>query len=1507
MHYHMVKMFKPALLLAWFGILLSSASVSLVAADPLRIVFLGDQGHHRPSDLAGRIVPVLKQKGIDLQYTEDMNVLSTERLKEFDGLMVYANIDAISKEQEKALLDFVASGKGFIPVHCATYCFRNSDAYIELCGAQFLSHGGEEFETVIVDSSHPVMKGFGGFRSWDETYVHTRHNEKDRTVLEVRRQGGQAKGNKEEPWTWVRMHGKGRVFYTAWGHDTRTWSNPGFHNLLERGMLWACGRNPADAGDFSDSTIFPVPQITEFRKDVKPFTYTDVGAKIPNYTPGPKWGTQAEPLTKMQDPLTAEESIKHYITPVEFAPHLWASEPDLQGKPIGMNWDDRGRLWICETVDYPNELQPPGKGRDRIRICEDTNGDGKADKFTVFAEQLSVPTTLVHYRGGVIVQDGQTTVYLKDIDGDDHADFRQELITGWAIGDTHGGVSNFQYGLDNWIWGMQGYNDSHPIINGKEQQGFRQGFFRFRVEPGLADETAPVKAASKSKLPTAKILEQHTIRVKELEYVRATNNNTWGLGFSEEGLVFGSTANGNPSNFMPIANRYYEQVKGWSPDTLQMISDTFKFDAATDKVRQVDWHGGYTAGAGHALYTARKYPKSWWNRTAFVCEPTGHIVGAFVLNRDGAGYRSTSPFNLLASDDEWAAPIMAEVGPDGNVWVSDWYNYIVQHNPTPHGFKTGKGAAYESDLRDKTHGRIYRIEYQGNSEPLSEAAAKAEAITKKGLQQASTEQLIHALSSPTMRWRLVAQRLLIDKNATDKASTDALCKLITNESVDAVGLNTSAIHALWTLAGLNQINPKVSNVWSAASGALKHKSAGVRRAAIQVLPPSAASCDLIVSAGLLEDADPQVRLAALLKLANGPGDFAKADATLANVETVSQNDRWLLDAWVSAAAGRSDRVLALVLADTRPLLSNLQERVSIVSEHFARSQPTAEQVKGIFASMEKGSTDRALAVLSGMSRGWPSDYDIQVDEAAGKSMVAILEKLPVGGKSEMIQLAARLGAASMKEQIRKISDQLLEVALNNETSPEGRVDAAKQLVAMQPTEDSIVDSLLEGISPQTPPDVVFGFLDSLIESRSSRVGPALIGSISMLTPDAKGNAFRVLLSRPETTMQLLNSMKEGKLDMNDLRLDQRQALRDHPDTNVRELAMSIMASGGGVPNADRAKVVEDWMEVTKLAGSASRGKEMYKKHCSLCHIHNGEGVNIGPDLSGMAVHPKGELLMNILDPSRSVEGNFRTYTVLTSDGVVKTGMLAGESRTSIELINTQGKRETVLREDIDSMKASNKSLMPEGFESQMSREEITDLLEFLASKGKYVPLPLGKVASAISTKGLFSDSDKGPDRMIFSDWSQKTFEGVPFVLVDPQGDRVPNIVLLHGPNGPLPPKMPKSVNVVCNAPAAAIHFLSGVSGWGFPYSSEKSVSMIVRLHYADGETEDHPLINGEQFADYIRRVDVPGSQFAFNLQGQQIRYLKVEPKRREALKEIELIKGPDSSAPIVMAMTLESP
>jgi hypothetical protein len=280
----------------------------------------------------------------------------------------------------------------------------------------------------------------------------------------------------------------------------------------------------------------------------------------------------------------------------------------------------------------------------------------------------------------------------------------------------------------------------------------------------------------------------------------------------------------------------------------------------------------------------------------------------------------------------------------------------------------------------------------------------------------------------------------------------------------------------------------------------------------------------------------------------------------------------------------------------------------------------------------------------------------------------------------------------------------------------------------------------------------------------------------------------------------------------------------------------------------------------------------------------------------------------VLDPARSVEGNFKLYRVVTADERTILGILGAQTATSTEIIDAEAKRHALAKEDIVSIRETEKSLMPEGFEKVMKVEELTDLLEFLTAKGKYVPLPLDKVATIVSTKGMFFDEADTTGRLVFRDWNPKTVGEVPFVLVDPEKDTKKNVVMLYGPQGSIPPKMPKSVSLPFGAKAKAIHILGGIGGWAAPYSQEKTVSMIVRLTYEDGKTEDHELKNAVHIADYIRRVDVPESKFAFALRGQQVRYLAIEPKRPDAVvKTIDLVKGPDRTAPIVMAVTVETP
>jgi putative membrane-bound dehydrogenase-like protein len=1466
-------------LAALLGLLVAVPALAQ-APKSLKVLFLGDNGHHRPADRYRQLEPTFAARGIELTYTDKADALAEKTLSGYDALIVYANTTRITPEQEKALLDFVEGGKGFVPLHCASYCFLNSPKYIELVGAQFLRHGTGTFKTTPA-TDHPILKGFTGFESFDETYVHTKHNEKDRTILEVREERGA-----KEPWTWVRTQGKGRVFYTAWGHDHRTWGNPGFQELVERGLRWTVGQDPQQVrrpelgtrNDKSDPSSalraprsdgsFPVPQMTAKRTDVKPFEYDDVGKRIPNYTPSREWGKQGEPHSKMQRPLAAEESQKHIVTPVGFRAELYVTEKELGGKPICMTWDERGRLWAALTMDYPNELKPPTQGRDRIVCCEDTDADGRADKVTVFAEGLSIPTSMLFSRGGLIVFDATQTVYLKDTDGDGKADVRQVMFGTWNQRDTHGGPSNMQYGLDNWVWAMQGYNDSRLTVGG-EQHRFRQGFFRFKPDGS------------------------------KLEFLRSTNNNTWGLGISEEGIVFGSTANGNPSEYMPVPNRYYEDVRGWAPRlVLRGIADSNRFRPITDKVRQVDWHGGFTAAAGHALYTARAYPKEYWNRTAFVCEPTGHLVATFVLNADGSHYRSTNPFNLLASDDEWTAPIMAEVGPDGNVWVLDWYNFIVQHNPTPQGFRTGKGAAYESELRDKKHGRVYRIVHEGSG-----VGGRGSGKDKFSLADATPDQLVAALKSDNLFWRRHAQRLLVERGQTDVLP--ALFNLARDTKVDEIGLNVGAIHALWTMHGLGALDGSNAEATAVAVAALKHPSAGVRRNAVQVLPSDEKAVEAILAAGLTRDRDPQVRLMSLLALADRPATDAAGRAVVEALALPDNaRDRWAPDAATAAAAKNSVGFLKAVAATRRPGEKTL-DVAGIVAEHFARAVPV-DTVGQVIAALPAGDPAAADAIVRGLAKGWPAGKAPTLDAQLERDLGRLLTRLSPERRGVLVRLANSWGSKQFASAGAEVAKSLLAKVSNASLRPDERAAAAAELIGYQPADKELVVAILDQITPQTPPELAVGLLQALKASESPDAATLVIDRLPSLTPAARSAGIGVLLTRGDWARKLVAAIDAGKLQITDLALDQKQALAEHADPAVRKSAVALLRRGGALPSADRQKVIEEFLPLIKEKGDAAAGKVVFTNQCAKCHTHTGEGTHVGPDLTGMAVHPKEELLVHLLDPSRSVEGNFRLYRVLTKDGKSVQGMLAGESRTAVELIDTEGKKQTVLREDIEELLGSTKSLMPDGFEKQVSRKDLLDLLEFMTKKGKYLPLSLDRVATAVSTKGMFYSEENRQERLVLTDWKPKTVEGVPFVLVDPQGDKTPNVVLLFGPEGNLPPKMPKSVAVNCNTPAKAIHLLGGVSGWGFPYSDQKSVSVIVRIHYTDGKPEDHELKNGEHFADYIRRVDVPGSKFAFFAQGrQQVRYLKVEPKMKEKIDRIELVKGPDNTAPVVLAVTLE--
>ncbi len=532
--------------------------------------------------------------------------------------------------------------------------------------------------------------------------------------------------------------------------------------------------------------------------------------------------------------ITPAESMKHVQVPADLELRLFAAEPDI-GRPISMAWDERGRLWLVEAVDYPHQMfldangSPTGEGNDRIRICEDTNGDGRADKFTVFAEKLNMATSLVFVNGGVMVSVLREFVFLKDTNGDDKADVRTAIFAnGWGTRDTHAIAANLTRGFDNWLYGTVGYSGFNGTVGGV-MKNFQQGVYRFTADGA------------------------------KLEFLHQFNNNTWGLGFNAAGDVFGSTANNQPSfyggipaNAVPPAPPVPAGGRG-GPNvmTAKALAANMPIHPNTPNIRQVDVMAGYTAAANHRFIVSDAMPARLQG-AAMVAEPTAKLIGLMKVQPDGAGYAARDGFNILASSDEWMSPVYADVGPDGAVWVADFENFIIQHNPTPglnnagYASTTGGGAAHTTPLRTHAYGRVYRVVWKdGPATPI------------KSLAGVPTATIVAALDSGNLFWRQTAQRLIVDNRMMDAVPE---LKAMVKDKDGRPG----AIHALWALQGLGALDHDLHR------GALLARDAALRRNAVRAIEPGEAGSKLFFESAVVNDPDLQTRLAAFVKLAQLP-------------------------------------------------------------------------------------------------------------------------------------------------------------------------------------------------------------------------------------------------------------------------------------------------------------------------------------------------------------------------------------------------------------------------------------------------------------------------------------------------------------------------------------------------------------------------------------------------------------------------------------------------------------
>ncbi|WP_437222154.1 PVC-type heme-binding CxxCH protein [Planctomicrobium sp. SH661] len=1396
---------------------------------PVKVLFLGDQGHHRPVDFASILGPALEPRSVRLDYTEQLSDLNPEKLAEYDSLLIYANINSIEPAQEEALVEYLNNGGGLVVVHCGAFCFQNSNRYVAIVGGQFRSHGVGTFRVQILDSQHPAMHGLTSTDWTDETYIHHKIAD-DIHVLMAREQDGGL-----EPYTWTRDQGKGRVFYTALGHDDQTRRRPEFHSLIEQGILWASGR------------LQGLPSIA---------------------ASGPVQQSASGPQTEnFPEPLSPEESRKRMHVPDGLEVQLFASEPLIQN-PMAMAFDERGRLWVLESSDYPNNVLPGSVGNDVVKILEDTDQDGRADTVKIFAEGLNIPTAIAFGGGGVIIGNTPDILLFRDLDGDDRADERKVLYTGFTRGDTHFEMNNFQYGHDNWIWGVLGAAGANVTAGGKNAQ-FQRGIFRFKPD-GSA-----------------------------FEFMTLTSNNTYGLGFTPAGDVLASTANRDHSWFLGIPNRYFEAVHGWRGTGSRYNADHHRTFPINRPPRQWDFAGSFTAACNAFVYTGSQLPEMYHDRTMMVCEPTINIIHANLLQPAGAGLVSRDGFNLLASEDPWTAPVVARTGPDGAVWFLDLYSFTVLHNKPdePHS-SHGAGHAWVTAIRDRDRARIYRITKSPDSSSTGNAVPEI-----RSLSLSDVNQLLAALGHPNMEWRLHAQRLLVERNQLDIA--DPLQALVRGENVD------SALHAFRTLQGLNFFENEEHG--ELLDFALQHTNQAVIRAALDALPKSSRSVTSILNAQLLNHASPFVRRDALLALsAMSPSDALGQEILSVLKQPENVRDEWIRQAAIAAAAANSTAFLAAAINDNQlstasaEELDNLVRTIHIVATNCAQGGDLhgIPELLLLFPGREINARLKT-ALLQGLVDGTRKGIDVTLSEAEEKALRQGIASLTDEQQVLLIALSRRWKEGSLFDDLAQVTaERLIQRASDSTLEPAVKVNAARQVFQLGDNA-TVIEALMTQVDALQPPEVSLGILELLSGSSNESLGTQLVGRWTSMTPKLRAEAIDILIRRKVWTDELLKALDAGTVNFADLSARQRQQLALSTDADIATRFQQLMEAKGSAADPNRKKVIEELLPVTQTHGDVVRGRQVFQKNCIICHTRDGEGGKVGPDLTGMNIRSKAQLLTDILDPNRSVETNFRMWVIQTVSGQIFSGLIGAETQTSIEILDSAAKRHLLQRSDIEELVSRAESVMPTGLEKNISPEELTDLLEYLTSGGKYVPLSLESVANVVTTTPIWQEGMLH-ERLIFDSWSNRVLFGVPFTFIDPVGISKPNSVVLYGPNGNLSKRYPRTVEIPYHGSAAAIHFLGGIAGWGFPADKSKTVSMTVRLRYVDGATEDHHLVNGEHIADFYTRIDVPKSQFAFaDEEGRQIRYFSLRPQRSVELSAIELIKGDDQTSPVVMSITVE--
>jgi len=474
---------------------------------------------------------------------------------------------------------------------------------------------------------------------------------------------------------------------------------------------------------------------------------------------------------------------------------------------------------------------------------------------------------------------------------------------------------------------------------------------------------------------------------------------------------------------------------------------------------------------------------------------------------------------------------------------------------------------------------------------------------------------------------------------------------------------------------------------------------------------------------------------------------------------------------------------------------------------------------------------------------------------------------------------------------------------------EERVQISSALLGLRKLDARIVPALVKVIVEDNSNVLKKRVTEVLGSVSDEAVSKELVAAYPKLSFDVQDPVFAQITKRADSANLLLNAIKQKQIQLNQFGPALLHRLRTHPDHGVASRATKIIDDIRGPETKQKDALIADLTPAVQQTGNIESGHKLFTQNCATCHKFRSEGRDVAPDLTGMGAHGPADLLVHIVDPNRVVEPNFITASIETKDELSYDGIVARENQKTVVLRNATGDYE-IQQDNIKTRRATGMSLMPNGFES-LGKEGLRDLISYLcADENKYRIVDLSPAFTADSTKGVFNSVESLNETLRFRKFGLTPVNGIPFDVVNP-GRTISgkNLVVLKGGGG-YAKTLPQKVEVPVNAKANRLHFLGGVAGWGYPCCGDNNhknePAAKVTAQFADGATKELVLKNGEEFADYISKYDVPNSKEAEGLlRSGQVRWFTKNLGREGTIQKLTFESYDNAVAPVFVAVTAE--